>query len=69
MFGIAKETFLRTTVQFLDAMLAKVPEVIRWPNENELNLYAAEDNTIGTTVLLNKAIVLNSLLPFVVICL
>ena len=44
---MSEETFLRTTEQVLDAMVAKIPEVIRWPEENELHLYAAEYNTIG----------------------
>ena len=53
-FGIAEEAFLRVTSEVIDAMVAKIPEVIRWPEENELDLYAAEYNTIGRYVFLVK---------------
>ena len=46
MFGISEETFLRVTYEVIDAMVTKIPEVIRWPEENELDLYAAEYNSI-----------------------
>ena len=47
MFGLSEEPFLRLTSEVIDAMVTKVPQVIRWPQENELDAYAAEYNTIG----------------------
>ena len=51
LFGIAEEPFLRVTTEVMDAMIARIGEVIRWPDENELALYAAEYNTIGRYIL------------------
>ena len=45
--GLSEEPFLRVTEEVLDAMIDKINEIIRWPEENELNLYADEYNTIG----------------------
>ena len=52
LFGLSEEPFLRVTEEVLEAMIAKIPEIIKWPEENELNLYAEEYNTIGRYLLL-----------------
>ena len=55
LFGLSEEPFLRVTEEVMEAMIAKIPEIIRWPEENELNLYAEGYNTIGRYLFLQHA--------------
>ena len=47
LFGLSEEPFLRHTEGVIDAIVSKINEVIRWPEEHELAIYANEYNTIG----------------------
>ena len=50
LFGIAEESFLRVTEDVLDALITRRQDVIRWPNEQELALYAEQFDYIDRHV-------------------